>query len=127
MAEGLAKKVLGPNFWIESAGSAPSTVNPYAKEVLLEVGIQSSGQYSKRFEDLPEAFRNNIHYVITLCQEEVCPVVPGDVIRIHWPLADPAAVPWSQGQDAIREAFRKTRNQISEKLTEFQNEYSKKN
>jgi arsenate reductase len=28
--------------------------------------------------------------VVTLCAEEVCPVVPGAVGRLHWPLPDPA-------------------------------------
>ncbi len=28
--------------------------------------------------------------VVTLCAEEVCPILPGHIRRMHWPIGDPA-------------------------------------
>jgi arsenate reductase len=32
-----------------------------------------------------------VDLVVTLCAEEVCPILPGRVQRLHWPIADPAS------------------------------------
>ena len=32
-----------------------------------------------------------IGMVVTLCAEQVCPIMPGKVKRLHWPISDPAA------------------------------------
>jgi arsenate reductase len=39
LAEGLARKILGDRVRIQSAGSKPTRVNPYAIEVAREVGV----------------------------------------------------------------------------------------
>lgn len=39
MAEGLARSSFGSKVRVQSAGSKPSRVNPYAMEVMKEVGI----------------------------------------------------------------------------------------
>ncbi|WP_437597639.1 hypothetical protein WMF28_33690 [Sorangium sp. So ce590] len=39
MAEGLARKLFGSRIAVQSAGSEPSKVNPYAIEVMREVGV----------------------------------------------------------------------------------------
>jgi arsenate reductase len=49
---------------------------------------------------------------VTLCAEEVCPVLPGQVRRLHWPVADPAAP--SPGEAQAR--FRIARDLIREKI-----------
>lgn len=106
MAEGLARAMLPPGSEVASAGSAPSQVNPLAMEAMAEAGIDITGQYSKAIADTsPET----ADLIITLCVEEVCPVVPGAVKRLHWPIADPAAV-------GTIEAFRTARDQISARV-----------
>ena len=74
LAEGLARTVF-PNAEIFSAGSEPSKLNPFAVTVMQEIGIDISAHYSKSFEMLSPQFTASIDYVITLCAEEVCPVV----------------------------------------------------
>ena len=88
MAEGLARAVAPRDVEIYSAGSAPAGVNPFAREVMQEVGIDISSQRSKSIEEIPA---EHIGTVVTLCAEEVCPVFPGKVRRLEWPLQDPAA------------------------------------
>ncbi len=111
MAEGLARALAPGGVEVFSAGSAPTTLNPHAVAVMRELGIDISGQRSKSIDEIPV---DRIHTVITLCAEEVCPVFPGTVRRLHWPIDDPAA---ARGTDAeIREAFRRARDEIRERL-----------
>jgi arsenate reductase (thioredoxin) len=86
MAEGLAKKLFGDGVSIQSAGSNPSTVNPFAIRAMGEIGINISGQRSKSVDEIDPS---TVDTVITLCAEEVCPVFLGKAERIHWPLPDP--------------------------------------
>ena len=114
MAEGLARAIAPAGTEIFSAGSAPSRLNPFAIDVMRELDIDISSQYSKSVDDVP---RERIGTAITLCAEEVCPVFPGNVRRMAWPFEDPAAV---QGSDEeIRERFREVRDRIRAKVQEL--------
>ena len=113
MAEGLARAMLGPNVTVLSAGSAPSRVNPHAIEAMAELGIDISGQHSKSVDDIDV---REFDLVVTLCAEEVCPVLPGRVRRLHWPIPDPASKDASISPDAMRERFRTARDQIRARL-----------
>ena len=88
MAEGLARQILGPDITVLSAGSEPSTVNPYAVEAMAELCVDIAGQRSKSVDEIDVGA---VDLVVTLCAEEVCPVLPGRVRRLHWPIADPAS------------------------------------
>lgn len=113
MAEGLARSMLGDDFEVASAGSAPSRVNPYAIEAMAEIGIDISHHRSKAIDefDLDEVDR-----VITLCGEESCPVLPPAVEKLHWPIADPASDDTSIVADEMRRRFRKTRDEIRKRM-----------
>lgn len=116
MAEGIAKKIFGDMAWIESAGSKPSTVNPFAIAALKEIGIDISQGYSKSFEELPADFKEGLDYIITLCAEEVCPMVTSKTAkRIHMPFEDPAG----KGVTEIEKLgyFQRVRDQIFEALS----------
>lgn len=112
MAEGLARNLLS-NVKVMSAGSQPSKVNPYAIEALSEQRIDISGHRSKSVEEIDP---NQVDLVITLCAEEVCPVFPGRVRRLHWPIPDPASNDPSLTPEDLRTRFRTARDQIREKL-----------
>ena len=88
IAEGWARALYGELATIQSAGTNPSRVNPYAREVMAEVGIDLSVQSSKSVTTIDPA---TVDVVITLCAEEVCPVFLGTARRLHWPIADPAS------------------------------------
>ncbi len=120
IAEGLARQIFGDKAEVQSAGSEPSgKVQPYAIEVLKEVGIDTSKHYSKFHEDLPPKFFADLDYVITLCTEEVCPVLASSKAKkIHWPIPDPASMPEEKKQDA----FRVARETIKSKLEKFAKE-----
>lgn len=113
MAEGLARRLAPPGTTVYSAGSEPSSVNPLAVRAMAEIGIDISGQRSKSVDEIPV---DRVDVVVTLCAEEVCPVFPGSVRRLHWPIDDPAR---AGGSDAERlEAFRRARDEIGRRLEE---------
>lgn len=114
MAEGLARSLAPEGTEVLSAGSIPARVNPYAIEVMSELGIDLSTHRSKSVDDIPA---ERVSTVITLCAEEVCPVFPGAVEKLHWPLPDPASTIGSK--DDILEAFRSVRDQIRERLSGY--------
>lgn len=116
MAEGLLKKLGDDKFEVFSAGLQPTTVNPYAIQVMQERGIDISNQQSK---NIAVYAHQKFDYVITLCEKarQSCPFFPGAAQQRHWDLADPAA---AQGEEKmITETFRKTRDAIEEKIREF--------
>lgn len=114
MAEGFARTLMPSGVEIYSAGSAPTRVHPLAIQVMSEVGVDISTQASKAIEAIDQ---ERIGTVITLCAEEVCPVFPRDVVRHHWPLADPAAVRGSDDDQLA--AFRRIRDEIRTRLESY--------
>lgn len=112
MAEGLARKLFGDRVRVQSAGSRPSTVNPYAVEVMREVGVDLSTHASKSVDGIDPA---SVDTVITLCAEEVCPVFFGRATRLHWPLPDPAS-PEALPREVMLQRFRAARDELSRRL-----------
>lgn len=86
MAEGIARQLFGAAVRVQSAGSAPSRVNPFAIRAMAEVGIDLGSHHSKSTDGIDPA---SVDLVITLCAEEVCPVFLASAPRLHWPLPDP--------------------------------------
>lgn len=116
LAEGLAKEIFGESAKVESAGSEPSgLVQPWAIKVLNEVGIDVSRNKSKSMNEIAAEFYANLDFVITLCAEEVCPVLPTKAKKLHWPIKDPAAVK----EESKPEAFREARDEIKKKILEL--------
>lgn len=113
MAEGLARAMFGGQVRVQSAGSQPSRVSPYAIEVMREVGIDISMHTSKSVDEID---RTGIDTVITLCAEEVCPVYLGKVKREHWPLPDPGREAEDAPRHEVFERFRQARNAIASRL-----------
>src|SRR2546427_8857551 len=87
LAEGLARAMAPDGYRFLSAGSEPGRLNPLAVEALREEGIDISGHRAKGLDAIP---LDEVDVIVTLCAEEVCPIVPGDVRRLHWALPDPA-------------------------------------
>jgi arsenate reductase len=111
MAEGLARRLAPRGTRVYSAGSEPGTINPLAVRVLAEAGVDASGQFSKGLDAIP---LDAIDLVVTLCAEEICPLFPRPVGKLHWPLPDPARAGGSDEQRLA--AFRAVRDELSARL-----------
>lgn len=88
MAEGWTR-----HFWYSivepySAGIVKEGLNPYAVEVMKEVGVDISSQYSKTVEELPE---KSFDLIVTVCDHarEHCPIWKGIARIIHQSFDDP--------------------------------------
>jgi arsenate reductase len=110
MAEGLLRTLYGNSYETFSAGIVPTHVNPYAVEVMKELGIDLSTHRSKNIEE----FRGmTFDYVITVCDnaKEGCPFFPGKNI-IHKEFDDPSLFDGSV--EEILAMFRRVRDEIKE-------------
>ncbi len=114
MAEGLLRYMAGDRFEVASAGTRPVGLNSNAVAVMEEIGIDISGHHSKSIDEFLD---QSFDYVITVCDSarEVCPVFPGNAMRIHHSFEDPAAAP----VDEQLAAFRKVRDELRKWLTQF--------
>jgi arsenate reductase len=108
--------LLGARATVMSAGSNATRVNPYAIEVMREVGADLAGHASKSVESIDRAA---VDLVITLCAEEVCPAFLGQARRLHWPIPDPASTDPSLSRDELLRRFREARDTIRTKLEAF--------
>ena len=118
MAEGLAKEILGDGHDIQSAGSIPSgEVHPNAIIAMDEIGIDIENQFSKSTDELDKNFIDNLDFAITLCAEEVCPVLPSQAKSLHWSNKDPANSSYNQNQ--LIEAFTNIRNDLESSIRKF--------
>ncbi len=111
MAEGWARRLAPAGVGIHSAGSEPGALNPYAVRAMAEVGIDISDHHSKPIDAVP---LDRVGRIVTLCADEVCPYVPGEVERLHWPFPDPAG---AEGDDEqVLQRFREVRDAIGEAM-----------
>ena len=109
IAEGLLKSLYGEYYDVYSAGSDPTTVNPYAIKVLAEIGVDISKNRSKSLKEF-EGLK--FDYVVTVCggDSQACPFFPGGTTYFHESFEDPVEV---DGTDQEKtDAFRRTRDEI---------------
>ena len=116
IAEGLAKKYLN-NCTIESAGTKPETVNPYAIEVMKEIDIDLSNHYSKSITD--EQIKS-FDIAITLCGDakDECININGLAKQhIHWDITDPAKANGSNEEKL--KIYKSVRNLLENKIKDL--------
>lgn len=116
MAEGLAHALFGEGVRVQSAGSVPTRVNPFAVRAMAELDIDLSAHTSKSVDEIDP---DSVDLVITLCAEEVCPVFLSNARRLYWPLEDPDRK-HEELSDAERlQHFRVARDQIRTRLEQL--------
>lgn len=113
MAEGLARYLFGSQVKVLSAGSEPTRIHPMAVASLAEIGIDLSDQAAKSVYDLQ---LDSVDWVITLCADEVCPIMPGSAQRLHWPLPDPSRNAVDLSEEELRAQFAVTREELRQRL-----------
>jgi ArsR family transcriptional regulator, arsenate/arsenite/antimonite-responsive transcriptional repressor / arsenate reductase (thioredoxin) len=109
MAEALLRQRTAGAVEAFSAGSRPKSINPYAVRVMAARDVDLSAARPKHLDE----FRmERFDRVITLCDrvKEICPEFPGDAVRAHWSMFDPAADP-----DGLR-AFERIADELAQRI-----------
>lgn len=116
MAEGILNALHGARYSAFSAGSTPSVVNPYAKKVLAEVGIDISSHRSKSIDEFKA---RQFDYVVTVCDraKEACPFFPEAGEYVHKSFDDPAAL--EGDETSVLAGFRRVRDEIRDWINGF--------
>jgi len=111
MAEGILKKLYGDSYEVYSAGTQPTSVNPYAIKVMTEIGIDIS---SYRVKSVEEFLGMNFDYIVTVCDhaKATCPFFPGGVNYLHQGFEDPSQFTGTEAE--ILAGFRRVRDEIKE-------------
>ena len=109
MAEGFLKTLYPDSYGAFSAGTEPSGVNPYALQIMAEIGIDISSHRSK---SVNEFLDKEIDYVVTVCDlaRQTCPFFPVGKETMHKGFEDPAA--FNGSEDDKLAVFRRVRDEI---------------
>ncbi|HOI69392.1 MAG TPA: arsenate reductase ArsC [Methanothrix sp.] len=119
MAEGLLRALYGDRYEAYSAGVVATAVDPRALSVMMEIGVDISGQRSKAASELEDIV---FDAAVTVCDRarEACPVCTTDLDLpsrapkarevIHKRFEDPAAVSGTEEEQLC--AFRQARDEI---------------
>jgi len=113
MAEGLLRHSGGSRFEVYSAGTEATTVRPQVIQVMHELGIDISDQYSKKLDCyLNEPFEE----VITVCDTaaEACPIFVSAEHQRHWSFPDPSQATGSEEEQLT--VYRQVRDAIQARI-----------
>ena len=112
MAEGWARHLKAEEIEPFSAGIETHGLNPHAVKVMIEAGVDISGQRSKHLDELENV---TFDYVVTVCghANEHCPVFPGETKVIHAGFDDPPKLAKdATSEEEALEHYRRVRDEI---------------
>ncbi len=112
MAEGWTSHLHGENIEAFSAGTDPTNLDPRAKAVMAELGIDITGQASKSLVALAG---RRFDMVVTVCDRarERCPVFPGETRVVNKSFPDPPALAATADDEETALAhYRRVRDEI---------------
>ena len=117
MAEGILKHLLGHRIFVDSVGVRPGDLDPFAVQVMDEIGVDIARHLPKSFEDLED---DSFDEVISLSPEAQHRAV--DMTRVmacdvhFWHTFDPTIVEGSR--ENRLDAYRQVRDQLMRRIKE---------
>ena len=115
MAEGILRHLLGHRIFVDSAGVRPGDPDPFAVQVMDEIGIDIAGHQPKAFDDLED---DSFDEVISLSPEaqhravDMTRIMACDVV--FWNTFDPTIVEGSR--ESRLDAYRHVRDQLMQRI-----------
>ena len=115
MAAGLMKHYHGRHVWVQSVGVHKGELDPFAVQVMDEIGIDISTHKPSRFEDLEDSFFDLVislspeaqHHAVEMTRNMACDVM-------FWPTLDPSMIDGSR--EARLEEYRTVRDQLQRRI-----------
>ena len=117
MAEGIMKHLHGRRIFVDSVGVRASALDPFAAEVMEEIGISIDSHRSKSFDELEDG---SFDVIITLSPEAQHSAV--EMTRTmaceveFWHTFDPSIV--EGNREARLNAYRQVRDQLMKRIME---------
>ena len=118
LAEAIMNRAGRGRFKAWSAGSHPKgEVHPQALKLLQSLNYPLDDLRSKSWDEFEATGAPQLDFIVTVCDNaagEICPIWPGQPVRAHWGIPDPAAVEGSASEVslAFAEAYRQLSNRI---------------
>jgi protein-tyrosine-phosphatase len=112
MAEALLRHYHGKKIYVDSCGLRDGEMDPFAAEVLREIGLDASRHQSKTFDDLQDGYFDLVITLSPEAQHRAVEMTRTSAVEIeYWPTADATAERGSREQRleayrAVREAIR---------------------
>jgi len=115
MAAAIMRHLFGKFVYVEAAGVRAGDLDPFAVEVMEEIGIEIGGYKPKRFEDMEDG---SFDLVITLSPEAQHKAVEltrtSAVEIVYWPTMDPTALEGTREQRL--DAYRGVRDELMRRI-----------
>ena len=117
MAEGILKHLLGHRIFVDSVGVRPGELDPFAVQVMDEIGVDIADHLPKSFDDLED---DSFDEVISLSPEaqhravDMTRVMACDVV--FWNTFDPSLI--EGNRESRLDAYRSVRDQLMKRIKE---------
>jgi len=111
IAEGIARALAPRQISISSAGVARGAVDPLAVRVLAELSVACADLRARALDEIDVT---GVGAVVVLSEEDPTPPALHGVLRVHWPLQDPARGGGSEEEQVAR--YRAVRNELRRRL-----------
>jgi len=111
IAEGLAQALAPRQVRISAAGATRGRLDPLAKRVLAELSVEIADQHPKALDELDTS---DVQAIVVVSEQDPTPPALRDILRVHWPLPDPAAGGGTEEEKLAR--YRAVRNELRRRL-----------
>jgi len=111
LAEGLARALAPRQVGISAAGTSGARLDPLARRVLAELSVDVADQHLR---SLAEVDTSSVQAILVVSRDDPTPPALQGVLRVHWPLPDPAAAGGSEAEKLAR--YRAVRNELRRRL-----------
>lgn len=115
MAAAIMRHLFGKFTYVEAAGVRAGDLDPFAVEVMEEIGIEIGDYKPKRFEDLEDG---SFDLVVTLspeAQHKAMELTRTSALDVeYWPIMDPTALEGSREQRL--EGYRNVRDELMRRI-----------
>ena len=110
LAEAILRQKFGENYQVYSAGTEPTTINPYILQTLAEMGIDTSELTSKHVNTF---LGKEIDLVVTVCDsaQKTCPFFPNAKQYLHKSFDDPNS--FTGTAESILKDINRVKNEIT--------------
>jgi amino-acid N-acetyltransferase len=111
LAAGIARALAPRQVRISSAGAGRAGIDPLARRVLAELSVDAGDLQPRALEEVDTS---DVQAILVVSKEDATPAGLGKVLRVHWPLPDPAAEGGSEAERLAR--YRAVRNELRRRL-----------